>query len=60
MAEIISKKFSLSEFQDIVDKNWEKIIQTVPHNPGISADDEWNDSVYDKYSQADVKGDDRG
>ena len=60
MAEIISKKFSLSEFQDIVDKNWEKIIQGVPHNPSISADDEWNNPVYDKYSQADVKGDDRG
>lgn len=45
---------SLSEFQDIINKNWETIIHNIQHNPVISVDDEWNDPIYDEYSQDDI------
>ena len=49
-------KITNEEFTKFLKSNMDYILSITPHNPTISSDDEWNDSIYDSYIQGN-KGD---
>lgn len=49
----LSKSISNEDFNKFIEENLGYILSITPHNPVITKDDEWNDPIYDNYTQID-------